>query len=257
MFKFIRVVILLAILFVVASNTIMSKSRAADWDRTLYVSIYPLLAANNNSTQSKKFLQQLKPQTYKSIETYFVRELDRYGKNSERPVAITLHESINSTPPVLAEGAGRVAIGIWSLKLRYWAWRASANSDGVPGDVQIFINYHAASSRQLLERSTALSKGQIGIVNVRSGRANKAMNNVIITHELLHTLGASDKYNLANGQPDDPAGLADPERKPRYPQNNAEIMAVKIALSKTQWKNPKNIGQTVIGKKTAEEIGLL
>ncbi len=257
MFKFIRVVILLAILFVVASNTMLSKSRATDWDRTLYVSIYPILALGNTNSESGRYLQQLKPRTYKAIETYFSRELKRYGKDVERPVVITVHSRLKSTPPMVADGAGRFAIAIWSLKLRYWAWRASSNSDGTPGDVQIFINYHAASGHKLLERSTALAKGQIGIVNVRASRSKNAMNNVIITHEILHTLGASDKYNLTTGQPDDPDGLADPNRKPRYPQRNAEIMAARVAISKTRWKNPDNIGQTIIGEITAQEIGLL
>jgi len=247
---------LLAILFVVASNTILSKSRAADWSRTLHVSIYPGLAPGNTSAESGRYLQQLKPRTFKSIETYFIRELKRYGVSSERPVAITLHPPISSSPPLIAEGANRLQIAIWSLKLRYWAWRTSAASDGVPGDIQIYVNYHRPGGQQLLERSTALAKGQIGVVNVRASRSRNAANNVIITHELLHTLGASDKYDLRSGQPHDPEGLADPESKPLYPQRNAEIMAGRIAISKTRWKNPANIGQTVIGRKTAEEIGL-
>ena len=141
--------------------------------------------------------------------------------------------------------------------MRYWAWRASSSADGVPGDVKIFVSYHPAGKTDLLERSTALRKGQIGLVNARASRSSNAKNNIIIAHELLHVLGASDKYNLANGQPIEPDGLAEPQRKPLYPQRVAEIMAARIPTSRTQWRSPANIGQTMIGSTTAGEIGFL
>jgi len=235
----------------------MDNSRATDWERPLYVSIYPLLAAGNNSAESRRFVQQLKPRTFKPVEQYFVRELKRYGKNQQQPVIITLHSVVQSQPPVLENGAGRVAVGIWSLKMRYWAWRAAGSVDGVPGDVRIFVSYHPAARKDLLERSTALRKGYIGLVNARASRSSNAKNNIIIVHELLHTLGASDKYNLVSGQPLAPQGLADPQRKPLYPQKTAEIMAARIPLSSSRWRSPANIGQTMVGSETAAEVGFL
>ena len=46
----------------------------------------------------------------------------------------------------------------------------------------------------------------------------------VISHELFHTLGASDKYDAA-GHIMVPEGLAEPARNPVYPQRFAEIMA--------------------------------
>lgn len=257
MFKFIRVVILLTILFIVASTTFLDHSRATDWDRPLYVSIYPMLAAGNSSAASARFLADLKPRTFAPVEKFFSRELGRYGKDIDRPVIISLHSAIHSQPPSLDTGASRLAIAIWSLKMRYWAWRASSSVDGVPGDVRVFVSYHPAGQQALLERSTALRKGQIGLVSARAGRSSNAKNNIIIVHELLHALGATDKYNLANGQPLEPDGLAEPQRKPLYPQRVAEIMAARIPTSKTHWRSPVNIGKTMVGSKTAREIGFL
>lgn len=257
MFKLIRVVILLTILFVVASNTLLDHSRATDWDRPLYVSIYPLLAAGNSSAASGRFLAELKPRTFAPVEKFFSRELGRYGKKIDRPVIISLHSVIHSQPPVLDAGASRLATAIWSLKMRYWAWRTSSSTDGVPGDVRVFVSYHPAGKKELLERSTALRKGQIGLVNARASRSSNAKNNIIIAHELLHVLGATDKYNLANGQPIEPDGLAEPKRNPLYPQRVAEIMAARIPTSKSQWRSPANIGQTMVASKTAREIGFL
>ena len=77
----------------------------------------------------------------------------------------------------------------------------------------------------------------------------------MIAHELLHTLGASDKYDLSNGLPIHPAGYADPDKRPRYPQDRAEIMGGRIPLSPGRAAIPRGLNQTVIGPVTASEIG--
>lgn len=255
MFKIIRVFILLAILFVVASNTLLDHSRATDWEQPLYISIYPMIAGNN--VQTAAFIKQLKPRTFAPVETFFIRELKRYGKNRSRPVIVSLLPMVNTQPPVLEARPGRLSVAIWSLKMRYWAWRATSSVDGVPGDINVFVSYHPAKGNALIERSTALRKGQIGLVNARASRASNSKNNIVITHEVLHVLGATDKYNLATGQPLIPEGLAEPERQPLYPQRGAEIMAARIALSAREWRDPANIGQTLVGAQTAYEIGFV
>jgi hypothetical protein len=82
------------------------------------------------------------------------------------------------------------------------------------------------------------------------------MNNVIIAHELLHTLGATDKYHSGTGQPREPDGLADAARTPLYPQAAAEIMAGRIAMSPDDAVIPQSLHYTVIGAATAAEIGM-
>ncbi|MEM7402301.1 MAG: hypothetical protein AAF304_10175, partial [Pseudomonadota bacterium] len=79
-------------------------------------------------------------------------------------------------------------------------------------------------------------------------------NNIVIAHELLHTVGASDKYG-ANGNPIPPDGLGEPDRKPLYPQRLAEIMAGTVASSATQSKMAKSLKTCVVGNRTAREIG--
>jgi hypothetical protein len=79
-------------------------------------------------------------------------------------------------------------------------------------------------------------------------------NNVVIAHELLHTVGATDKYDLASGEPLNPAGLADPDREPLYPQERAEIMAGRRALSAQESEMPHSLAGVVVGADTAREI---
>ena len=43
-------------------------------------------------------------------------------------------------------------------------------------------------------------------------------NDMVIAHELLHTLGATDKYDPVNNAPRFPDGYGDPQQMPLYPQ---------------------------------------
>ena len=90
---------------------------------------------------------------------------------------------------------------------------------------------------------------------VRDAKKHEKQNNFIILHELLHTLGATDKYNLSTNQPIFPEGYAEPNRKPTYPQRKAEIMGGRIPLSATEAKIPSSLKKAIIGTKTAREIG--
>jgi len=82
----------------------------------------------------------------------------------------------------------------------------------------------------------------------------RAQNNFVIAHELLHTVGATDKYD-ANGQPLNPTGLADPNSQPPYPQYKAEIMGGRVALTPNRAEIPKGLEEAVVGYATAAEIG--
>ncbi|MGH8187189.1 MAG: hypothetical protein ACREUC_11545, partial [Steroidobacteraceae bacterium] len=80
-------------------------------------------------------------------------------------------------------------------------------------------------------------------------------NDVVLAHELLHTLGATDKYDLANDQPAHPDGYAEPGREPLYPQSVAELMGGRIPLSSDESVTPESLRQVIVGDKTAREIG--
>ena len=88
-----------------------------------------------------------------------------------------------------------------------------------------------------------------------SGRMRRK-NLVIVAHELLHTLGATDKYSPVDGHPVAPHGLAEPDREPLYPQRLAEIMGGRIAQAADDAMVPKNLNYVLIGPATASEIRL-
>ena len=143
----------------------------------------------------------------------------------------------------------------WSLKMRFWV--SGVTDDDIDPDVRIFLRYHRPEFDMPLENSVGMQKGMYGIVNAFANRQSRGSNNVIIAHEFLHTLGASDKYDLSTGLPLAPHGLADPDRKPLYPQKKAEIMGGRIALSASNAEIPASLKLAIIGPETAREDRLL
>ena len=144
---------------------------------------------------------------------------------------------------------------LWSLKLRYWAWK----NDNYPyaEDIQIFVRYFDPKTSPTVAHSLGLQKGLIGVVNAFARKDMKQENNVIIAHEILHTVGAVDKYDPRNNMPIYPIGYANPDKEPLYPQNKAEIMAGRIPVNENEIKQPRELKQVVLGAATALEINWL
>ncbi len=254
MFKAIRIGILLFILFFVAANAWLTQSRSTDWNNSLWVKIYPINA--DGSATSDRYIETLEAEHFADIEAFIAREATRYGKTVSQPVRVELGFPIREQPPEMEAGSGRLGIMLWSLKMRWWASDTAGAQDSIEPDVRIFVRYHQPEHLFVLENSVGLQKGMIGIVNAYADRRQRGSNNLIIAHEFLHTLGASDKYEPGSGQPVAPEGLAEPDRSPLYPQKKAEIMGGRIALAADDAVIPKSLKYALIGPLTANEINL-
>ncbi len=254
MFKAFRIAVLLVVLLVVAVNTLLLQSRSTDWNNSLWVKIYPINADGQDETA--RYIESLSLRNFEEIETFIAREVERYGRDVSRPVRLELGLPVTEQPPEIPSDPSRLDIMLWSLKMRWWVGSATDDQDDIEPDVSIFVRYHRSEGVMRLENSVGIQKGMFGIVNAYTGRRYTGRNNVIIAHELLHTLGASDKYDLATGQPLEPHGLAEPERRPLYPQRYAEIMGGRIALADDDAVIPQGLNFAVIGPETAAEINL-
>ena len=91
------------------------------------------------------------------------------------------------------------------------------------------------------------------MVHAYASDAQASQNNIVIAHELLHTLGATDKYDSV-GMPIFPEGFGDSEQTNRYPQQYAEIMAGRVAIAPGRAEMPDGLEACVIGYRTANEI---
>jgi hypothetical protein len=99
-----------------------------------------------------------------------------------------------------------------------------------------------------------LTKGLIGVVYAFAAPEMSGANDVVIAHELLHTVGASDKYDFTNDAPRFPNGYGDPVQDPLYPQLTAELMAGRRMLARDKWEQAQSLDEVVIGPATALEI---
>lgn len=254
MFKAIRITFLLLVLFVVAASTWLSKARSTDWNNSLWVKVYPINA--DGSKESQRYIDSLELDDFASIETFVAREIARYGHDLPRPVRMELGRPINEQPPLPGASPSVPQVMWWSLRMRWWAGSVADEQDNPPPDVRVFVRYHAPQRGVMLENSVGMQKGMVGIVNAYAGRRHTSVNNVVIAHEFLHTLGATDKYDPASGLPQFPVGYAEPGRDPLWPQQYAEIMGGRIALSELDAVIPESLRYVVIGPRTAEEIRL-
>jgi hypothetical protein len=251
MFKKIRIAILLFILFLVGANAYLTQQRITDWDQSLAVVIYPINA--DGSPFTADYIASLTPDVFKPVEQFLHNEGQQYNLELADPAILDLAPEINTLPPSPPVGENMLAIMGWSLKLRYWAWKNDTYS-GPLTNIQVFILYYDPATNSQLDHSFGLKEGHICMVKAFATRHQAASNNVIIAHEMLHTLGAKDKYNLQTLQPRYPEGYADPEKEPPLPQKYAEIMGRAIPLSSSESKMPESLSYTVVGPITAKEI---
>lgn len=245
-----RIALLLVVLFVVAFNTWLSQLRTTDWDSPLWVSVHPI--NGDGSPDTANYIETLREKDFDEVETFFSEEAQHYGLALKQPVDFKLAGEVEAQPPQAPTEGSVIDIVVWSLQLRYWAWQHD-NFDG-PANMQMYVVYHNPQISPRVAHSTALQKGLVSVVNAFADREMKRDNNVIIAHEFLHMVGATDKYDLSNNMPLYPSGYAEPEKSPLYPQKLAELMGGRIPVQKSEAVAPQQLGQVLIGDTTAREI---
>lgn len=251
MWRYIRIGILLFILATVAQTAWLARSRIADWKYSVRVAVYPI--RGDDSAATAGYVDLLRQETFQPIADFLKQEARRHSVTLASPIDLYLAPQIKSPPPPAPHGGSTLGVMLWSLQIRYWAWR-NDNFKGPKPDVRIFVNYYDPGRVSRLAHSTGLQKGLIGVVNAFAHREMDGSNNIVIAHELMHTFGATDKYDFANNRPRFPDGYADPQANPLYPQKQAELMAGRIPISETQAETPKSLQETVIGPATVKEI---
>jgi hypothetical protein len=251
MWRRLRIAILLLILASVAQTAWLARTRTAEWRTSLRVAIYPINGDDSPATSA--YISTLDRQKFEPIETFFETEAQHFGLRSSDPIDTFLATQIAGRPPAPPFGRSAWEIMLWSLKLRYWAWRHDTYTGPKP-DVRLFVVYFDPAKSDKVGHSTGLQKGMLGIVNAFASADEEGSNTVVIAHELLHTFGATDKYDPNTNAPRHPDGYADPDARPLHPQRQAEIMAGRIPITETHSEIPRNLKRVVVGEKTAREI---
>jgi hypothetical protein len=251
-FRVIRLTILLCLLVFVATGAYLSRARSTDWDAPLWIAVHPINA--DGSAVTGNYISTLSNQTFESIEEFFAREAARYQLPLTEPARVEVYDEVEEPPPQLDPDASVLGRALWSLRLRFWAWREGSDGERAPPDIRMFVLYHDPATTSAVPHSLGLQKGLLGVVYAFADAEMTGSNNVVIAHELLHTVGASDKYDPADDRPLYPDGYADPQQDPLYPQERTEVMAGRRMVSEREWEMPSGLRGVVVGARTATEI---
>ena len=250
-FKRLRVALLLLVLSLVAFSTWHDRYRSTRWREPLFVAIYPIAADDSPATRS--YVDSLDAGNFEALDAFFMREAARYHLRVHEPMRSRLQPELQELPPQRAPGAGVLSTALWSLRLRYWAWRVTRHALE-PADVRVFVLYHDPARTPTVPHSLGLTQGLLGVVYAFATPGMTGANNVVIAHELLHTVGATDKYDPSTDAPSFPGGFGDPEQAPLFPQRYAELMAGRRMLAPNRWEQAPSLDAVVIGAATAREI---
>jgi hypothetical protein len=252
MWKTLRILLLLCLLGGVASTAWLERTRSTSWRQTLWVGVFPV--NGDHSAATAQYIDALRERDFLDVQEFFAAQARAHGVVLEDPLRVLLYPATRIAPPVLAPGAGVLTRIAWSLRLRWYARRRMTALQRTPPHIRLFVLYHDPQRSPRVPHSLGLQKGLLGVVYAFATPQMRGANNIVLAHELLHTLGATDKYDPVTDQPSYPDGYADPAQQPRWPQRRAEIMAGRIALSQSEALMPDDLRDVLIGARTAREI---
>lgn len=257
-FFWVRVSILLTILLGVSLYAIRdyrSRHGRKDWDRTLEVSFVVV----RQGPVTEDALAALKARV-PVLEAQLHAQMQRYRASVLPPIHVTIRGPVDGAPPPPTPGSGVVD----ALKYQWnlWKWTSAVDDlggfDASASDSRIYlvVKPPVPEEGRIVRQIEGASEldGRVGVVNVDLDPVMADFALFVATHELLHTLGATDKYD-PDGAIQVPAGLPEPGAFPLYPQRFAEVMARHRAIDETTSKPPRSLDELAIGAVTAREIG--
>lgn len=252
MLRKLRIAALLYVLIFVAGGHLLTQIRARSWENPLLVTVHPVAGDDTPATRAR--IERLERLELEPLARFFAEEASRYGVRLETPLLFQLAEPGPVTLPRLA-GRSFVDMIAFSLRLRWAALAANRRADLPTPDITLFVVFHDGGSTPSLEHSVGLEKGLVAVAHLFAEPSAVGRNRVVIAHELLHTLGATDKYDARTSLPLYPDGYAEPGAAPLHPQPKAELMAGRIPVSETYAEIPDGLHAVVVGPATAAEIG--
>lgn len=252
----VRVSILLTILMAVliwAGCDIQRRRARNQWVDTLNVAL--ILVRKDNVDE--RAVEMLRRRT-SALEERLAAEFHQRNPDAPKPFHFVVKGPVDlrgSPPRQPSEGLFDLARYNFDL----WRFGRRVNADaGVEASTFDATIYMVARSPQLASggsvEGASQEGGTVGVVEVELDRTMVDFALFVTTHELLHLLGAKDKYD-ASGRSLVPEGLAEPELRPLYPQRHAEVMARNVALSPIEERPPDSLSDLKVGATTAREIG--
>jgi hypothetical protein len=248
----IRIGALLLVLVAVAVGEWRTWRALQAWDDPLWVGIYPMAADDSDAVAA--WIGRLAADDFAGMEAWLAGQGRNWDIGVATPFRLVLGDPIPTLPPE-PPPSGALATAAWSLRMRAWSRARLNEQTGPRPDIALYVLYHDPERLPVLPHSLGLRKGRFGIVHAYASPEMRGSNRIVMVHELLHVVGATDKYDPQNGRPLYPDGYADPDRRPRYPQSQAEIMGGRVPISASEARIPDSLEQAVVGPRSAGEIG--
>lgn len=255
-YKAVRVTALLLILGVVLAwggRMELRRRARAHWKHTLPVEVV-LLRHGSVPPQTVHLLIEGFPR----LERKLARELARYRPGAPPPFSFRAHGPVpvEELPPEPPE-----SLQIWHRVAHYVRlerYLAQVHERGRlrlrRGVLRLYVITEPPHDR--LRFVEGFGGGEIGVVRAALDDTNLDQALLAMAHELLHCLGAVDKYDAA-GHATFPDGLAEPDRVPLYPQQYAEIMVGEVPTQPDEGRPIETLAEVRVGPATAQEIGWL
>ncbi len=250
-----RVTVLLTLLVGVvvwAVRDVTRRRARNEWTRTLDIGVVLVRVGAIDDDVAGALRARLP-----ALEARLGAEMSRYRPGAPRPFRFTLLGPVAGVEPPRA--AGDRFFDVVGHTYDLWRYRrdidARAHVIGAAYDSRIYLAARPPTSatRKSVEGESE-DNGRIGTVTVELDRTMVDLTLAVVTHEVLHTLGASDKYDAA-GHAVAPSGFAEPDRVPIYPQRFVEVMARGRPVAPGVEALPESVVELAIGDRTAAEIG--
>lgn len=251
--------VLVAVLIVVAAwagGVHRIRSSRVQWDRPLEVAVVLLSPTDLDALQVSRFREVLG-----QLEDRLSAEFARYGR-SGAPFSFKLAGPVSFSGPLsfTPDSSGLLD----RTKHAYRLWRtlrdihAAASFDPKPYDARIYLLLEPATVTgggvTTFAEGSGAAGGDVGFVRAAASADDAVLALTAVAHELLHCLGATDKYDAA-GHAIVPDGLAEPGLSPQYPQRYAEWMVGEVPTGPAQGRLPSSLAEVRVGPVTAREIG--
>ena len=191
----VRYLVLLLILLAIAIHQAVVKTRSVSWEQPLRVQVFAI--SGDRRAASENYVAGLATRDFEPIERFVNREARRYGLAADA-IEVEYAGRLETHPPALPAETSVLGNVWWSLRFRAWAWWRGVRAEGSGGDIELYVRYYDTATTQSLRHSVGLRDGLIGLIHAFADASYRGSNNVVITHELMHTLGAVDKYGAGN-----------------------------------------------------------
>lgn len=237
-----------------ACNDYRDRQARTDYTRPVRVALVLLRYGDVQPTPLRNLAERSR-----ELERRLAAEFRRYRPTAAEPaIQIVTYGPIDvAAPPPAPTGEGFFSLVEHAVALyRYTSdvdARAQVPTHGLDSRIYLVATQPSVGVQRFVEGFSE-SGGRVGVARVELDATTVDLGLFVAAHELLHTLGATDKYH-ADGSAHLPEGLGDPQQRPLYPQLTTEVMARSRVLAPGSESVPDTLDELRVGRWTAREIG--